>query len=141
MIVGSREYMYEKYSKENVEKWLEDVEMKELWNCTYAFSNNSFVSYEHHHREKDLNILEMILQETPDSLYKDVTYGVRPNDLCTDEIGHLTNRKYCNLEIATFLIQEKIKELKAWLIKNHNFTEREIRLLHYDVKSDIDATN
>lgn len=141
MIVGSKEYMYKKYGQENVESWLENVEMKDLWNCRYAFSNNSFVGYEFHHREKDLNILEMILQETPNALYKDVTYGVRPNSICTGEIGYLTGRTYGNLEIATFLIQEKIKELKQWLLENYKFTEREIRLLHYDVKGDIDAIN
>lgn len=139
MIVGSKEYMIEKYGQETVESWLENVEMENLWGCRYAFSNNSFVGYELHHREKDLNILEMILQETPNALYKDVTYGVSPNTICTEEIGYLTGRTYGNLDIAIFLIQEKIKELKAWVLENHNFTEREIRLLHYDVKGDLDA--
>lgn len=133
MIIGSEEYMYARYGKEAVENWLENIEVKNLMDCMEAFSNASFVSYEFQHRDKDLNILEMILQETPQYLYASVTYGVAPNSVCTYAIGELTGRKYGNVEIAIFLIQQKIKELKEWLIKNHKFTEREKRLLHYNL--------
>lgn len=141
MIVGSKEYMVAKYGEEQVNYWLENVEMEQLWNCLDAFSNNSFVDYKLHHREQYLNCLEMILQETPQGLYKSVTYGNCPSTICRDEIGKMTERWYGNLEIAEFLIVEKISELKKWLLENHTFTEREIRLLHYDVRSDLDGEN
>ena len=132
MEVGDKKYMYSHYGIETVDNWINNVSMKQLMKCMEAFSNNSFVSYELQHRDKDLNILEMILQETPQYLYPSVTYGVAPNSICTYAIGELTGRKYKNVEIAIFLIQQKIKDLKEWLLENHNFTEREIRLLHYD---------
>lgn len=133
------EYYCYKYGKETVDKWLKEVTMKDLMECMYAFSNDTFVKFvkDHghlHHRDKDLNILEMILQETPEGLYRTVTYGVCPGAICTDAIGYLTGRKNGNVDIAIFLIEEKISVLKAWLLANHKFTKREKRLLHYKIE-------
>ena len=136
MIVGSKEYMVAKYGEEQIQEWIEEVEMKDLWGCMSAFSNNSFVNYNIQHRDKHLNALEMVLQETPNGLYGSVTYGVAPNSICTSMIGHMTGRTYGNLDIATFLIEQKISELKKWLLENYNFSDDEKRLLHYDFRSD-----
>lgn len=125
------EYYCDKYGKKEVDNWLQNVKMSDLMRCMEAFSNDSFVDYNLKHRNKELNALEMILQETPQNLYRTATYGVCPNDLCTSAITKITNRIYGNCDIAIFLIQEKIKELKAWLLENHNFSEEEKRLLHY----------
>lgn len=131
MICYTYEEFCEKFGKETVDKWLNNVKMEDLMNCMDAFSNDSFVDYDIQHRDKDLNILEMILQETPKFLYRTVTYGVAPNETCTSAIGYITNRKYGNVDIAEFLIREKIHELKNWLLINYEFSDREIRLLHY----------
>ena len=113
--------------------------MKELWYCLEAVSNNGLVhDYKLQHREHHLNCLEMVLQGKTGGLYRTVTYGVCPNEICTSRIGHLTGRTYGNYDIAMFLIEEKIGELKEWLLANHKFTEREIRLLHYNVKGDLE---
>lgn len=136
MIVGSKEYMVAKYGEEQIQQWIEDVEPKQLWKCMEAFSNESFVDWNIKHRDKHLNALEMVLQETPNGLYPTVTYGVAPNTVCTCMIGNMTGRIYGNLEIATFLIQENISELKSWLLENYSFSEDEKRLLHYDFGDD-----
>lgn len=126
------DYFCQKFGKDMVEKWLDEVEMEDLMDCMDAFSNNSFLPHTiKQHRDKNLNILEMILQETPNQLYPSVTYGVQPNTICTDAIGYLTGRKYGNLEIATFLIEEKISELKEWLLENYCFSYEEEKLLHF----------
>ena len=138
MIVGEKEYMIDKYGKERVQQWIENVDMKSLWKCMEAFSNNSFVDYNIQHRDKHLNALEMVLQETPNGLYPTVTYGVQPSYICTCMIGQLTGRTYGNIEIASFLIAERISDLKKWLLENYDFSEDEKRLLHYDVKNDLD---
>lgn len=142
--MNEKQYLIEKYGEEQVEEWLDSVKMEDLMNCMDAFSSDSFNGdlkqnihtkkwgYEWNtHREKHLNILEMILQETPNGLYGASTYGIRPNETCTDAIGYITGRKYGNLEIATFLIREKIEELKKWLLKNYDFSIREEKLLHF----------
>jgi hypothetical protein len=110
---------------------LENVKMTELFECLDAFSNNSFVDFNMIHCEKHLNKLEMILQETPENLYKSVTYGVSPNEICFEQIGYLTGFRNRNVVIAKFLIQKKIRELKNWLLENYEFSDREIKLLHY----------
>ena len=133
-IVGTKEYFYKKYGKETVNEWIDCVEMEDLFNCMDAFSNASFIDFNHEykaHRDKQLNILEMILQECPNALYPSVTSGVRPNEICTDAIGDLTGRKYGNIEIAIFLIQENIKELKKWLLRDYCFSHKELELLHF----------
>lgn len=140
IIMNEYEYMCKEYGKENVDYWLENVKMKELWRCLDAVSNNALVdSYSIHHREHDLNCLEMVLQGKTGGLWASVTYGTQPNYTCYCQIGHLTNRKYGNFGIAMFLIEEKMDELKQWLLENHKFSEREIRLLHYDVQSDLNV--
>ena len=131
MIVGTKEYMVAKYGEENIGSWTHEVTPKQLFNCMKAFSNESFNQGWNKHRDKDLNILEMILQETPNCLYPSVTYGLCPNAICTGEIGEMTGRIYGNLEIVTFLIQENISEIKEWLLENHQFSYDEKRLLHY----------
>lgn len=131
MYVGEYKYMEEKYGKENIERWIKDVKMEDLFKCMSAFSNASFVEYKYHHRDKHLNILEYILQENPSYLWRSVTYGDCPGDVCTCGIGYLTGRKYGNVEIAEFLIRERIVDLKKWLLDNYDFTDDEKRLLHY----------
>ena len=127
------DYYCQKFGEDVVEEWLDGVTMEDLMDCMDAFSSISFNGFGkwNIHREKHLNILEMILQETPEHLYPSSTYGIRPNQVCTDAIGYLTGRKYGNLEIATFLIQEKIKELKKWLIRDYCFSHRELKLLSF----------
>lgn len=131
MIVGTKEYFIDKYGEETIQNWIDSVEMEELMDCMDAFSNASFVNYKLHHRDRHLNILEMILQEDASYLYRNSTYGVQPNNICTDAIGHITGRKYGNLEIAKFLIQENISELKKWLLQEYCFSEKEEKLLHF----------
>lgn len=128
------EYYCQKYGQEEVEKWINGVEMSSLYWVMDIFSNDSFNGNEewNKHRDKDLNILEMILQETPSGLYPSVTFGTCPSASCRDVIGHLTGKIYGNVDIVIFLIQYKISDLKEWLLKNHTFTETEKRLLHYD---------
>ena len=133
--VPKYEIYCDQYGQERVDQWLNNVTMEQLMDCMDAFSSASFVDLGLEHREKDLNILEMILQETPHNLYRGVTYGTCPGTTCTDAIGELTGRKNGNIEIAIFLIQEKIHELKKWVLENYKFSDREKRLLHYDFKS------
>lgn len=133
MIYGSKEYYIEKYGKEEVERWIKETEPEKLWWCLSAFSNQSFPVV---HRESYLSHLDCILLEDASGLYRTVTYGVCPGDICTGEIGDITGRKNGNIDIAEFLINEKISEIKKWLLNNHEFTEREKRLLHYFNKED-----
>ena len=125
--------LIEKFGEEHIEEMLDSVEMEELFECMDAFSSDSFTDFAlgFKHREKHLNILEMILQECPTYLYPSVTFGVQPNTICTSAIGHLTGKKYGNVDVAIFLIQEKIKELKKWLLRDYCFSNKEIRLLHF----------
>ena len=134
MMFDSKEYMIATYGEDQVNYWLENVELDELWHCFGAVSNESLGMG---HKERHLNALEYILQEQTHHLYRSVTYGVYPNMLCTEQIGYLTGRKYGNFSIAMFLIREKISDLKVFILETHPFTEREIRLLHYDVKGEL----
>ena len=129
------DYYCQKYGQEEVEKWLNEVDMEELFDVMHIFSNRSFngISEEWNlHRDKCLNVLEMILQETPSCLYPSVTYGTCPSANCRDAIGHLTGKVYGNVDIVIFLIQQKISDLKKWLLENYEFSEWERRVLHYD---------
>lgn len=128
VIVGTKKHMIQTYGEEKVQYWLDNVQMENLWNCLGAVSNASFGNG---HREHHLSAQEYVLQADPYFLYRSVTYGVSPNQICTHEIGQLTNQFYGNFDIAMFLVREKISELKRWLLDNHTFTEREKRLLHY----------
>lgn len=136
LVVGTYPYMCEEFGKDKVEFWLENAKMESLFKCMEVFSNNSFVNYGIHHRDKELNILEAILQGQLNALYPSVTYGTRPNETCTNYIGELTGRKNRNCEIAKFLIENKKDELKEWLLTNYHFSEDDKRLLHYDFEDD-----
>lgn len=126
------EYYCDKYSKEEVDKWLKEVKMEDLFYCLDTCSNDSFLPFAvKQHRDKVLNKMEMILLKTPNHLYPSATYGTRPNETCSWYIGEITERKYGNYDIAMFLVRERISELKEWLLNNHTFTEQEKRLLHY----------
>lgn len=126
------EYYCDKYSKEEVDKWLQEVKMEDLFYCLDTCSNDSFLDWsDKKHRDKALNKMEMILKEDGKNLYPSVTYGTRPNETCYSYIGKITDKKYGNYDIAMFLVREKMSELKEWLLNNHNFTEQEKRLLHY----------
>lgn len=125
------DYLIHRFGVDNVHKWLKEMTPEMLFDCMDAFSSDSFVDGGQKHREKDLNILEMILQETPEGLYRSVTYGVCPGATCTDAIGSVTGRKKDNVEIAIWMIQIKIHDIKEWLLENYNFSDREKRLLHY----------
>lgn len=125
------EYLAYKYGSSKVGQWLKDITPEMLFDCMDAFSSDSFVNWDQKHREKQLNILEMILQEKPEGLYRSVTYGVCPGEICTQAIGSITNRKKGNIDIAYWLIQIMIDDIKEWLLDNYKFSEREKRLLHY----------
>ena len=128
-----KKYFESKYGKETIDDWINTVAIEELMDCMSAFSNASFNGDSEWklHRNKELNILEMILQETPNGLYPSVTYGARPNEVCTDAIGYLTGKKYGNIDVAMFLIEENIQELKKWLLENYEFSIQEETLLHF----------
>lgn len=128
-----RKQLVKKYGEEWIEEIEDCVEIESLFDCLDAFSNASFNETDKwkQHRDKNLNKLEMVLQETPNGLYPSVTYGVAPNTICKNAIGDITNVKYGNVDIAIFLIQNKIEEMKKWLLRNYDFTLKEEKLLHF----------
>ena len=126
------DYYCDKYSKEEVDRWIKEIDAQSLFWCLDTCSNDSFLNWDvKKHRDKKLNKLDMILSENAKYLYPSATYGTRPNETCKAYIGNITNKKYGNYDIAMFLVREKISELKKWLLNNYKFTEQEKRLLHY----------
>ena len=129
--LNAYEYGCYSFSEEEMKKWLNEVQIKDLIKCLDCVSNDALVDYKYKHRERELNILEGILQESLNSLSPSHTYGTRPNAVCQYCIGYITDRKYRLFDITSILIEIKQSEMKQWLLDNHKFSDREKRLLHY----------